>query len=79
MAAGESKGLTWRLVCLEIMCKIGELFLLRTNINSVGSVLDSPVRIGGLLNVALDLTVHIRSSGSVLGIKCSLSFADLLS
>lgn len=28
----------------EIMRKIGELFLLRTNINSVGSVLDSPVR-----------------------------------
>ena len=28
----------------EIMKKIGELFLLRTNINSVGSVLDSPVR-----------------------------------
>ena len=28
----------------EIMQKIGELFLLRTNINSVGSVLDSPVR-----------------------------------
>ncbi|KAJ3556187.1 hypothetical protein NM688_g2165 [Phlebia brevispora] len=27
----------------EIMRKIGELFLLRTNINSVGSVLDSPV------------------------------------
>ncbi|KAH8101823.1 DUF155-domain-containing protein [Cristinia sonorae] len=27
---------------LEIMRKIGELFLLRTNINSVGSVLDSP-------------------------------------
>lgn len=27
----------------EIMKKIGELFLLRTNINSVGSVLDSPV------------------------------------
>ena len=26
----------------EIMQKIGELFLLRTNINSVGSVLDSP-------------------------------------
>lgn len=25
------------------MRKIGELFLLRTNINSVGSVLDSPV------------------------------------
>lgn len=29
---------------VEIMRKIGELFLLRTNINSVGSVLDSPVR-----------------------------------
>lgn len=29
----------------EIMRKIGELFLLRTNINSVGSVLDSPVRV----------------------------------
>ena len=29
----------------EIMQKIGELFLLRTNINSVGSVLDSPVRV----------------------------------
>ena len=28
----------------EIMQKIGQLFLLRTNINSVGSVLDSPVR-----------------------------------
>lgn len=27
----------------DIMRKIGELFLLRTNINSVGSVLDSPV------------------------------------
>jgi len=26
----------------EIMQKIGQLFLLRTNINSVGSVLDSP-------------------------------------
>ncbi|KAG1731599.1 uncharacterized protein EDB91DRAFT_1058542 [Suillus paluster] len=29
----------------EIMRKTGELFILRTNINSVGSVLDSPVRI----------------------------------
>lgn len=28
----------------EIMQQIGQLFLLRTNINSVGSVLDSPVR-----------------------------------
>ncbi|KAG2152661.1 DUF155-domain-containing protein [Suillus bovinus] len=28
----------------EIMRKTGELFILRTNINSVGSVLDSPVR-----------------------------------
>jgi hypothetical protein len=28
----------------EIMQKIGQLFLLRTNINSVGSALDSPVR-----------------------------------
>ena len=28
---------------LEIMQQIGQLFLLRTNINSVGSVLDSPV------------------------------------
>lgn len=28
---------------IDIMRKIGELFLLRTNINSVGSVLDSPV------------------------------------
>ena len=27
----------------EIMQQIGQLFLLRTNINSVGSVLDSPV------------------------------------
>ena len=27
----------------EIMRQIGELFLLRTNLNSVGSVLDSPV------------------------------------
>ena len=27
------------------MRQIGELFLLRTNLNSVGSVLDSPVRI----------------------------------
>ena len=30
---------------IEIMQKIGQLFLLRTNINSVGSVLDSPVGI----------------------------------
>lgn len=31
--------------CTEIMRKTGELFILRTNINSVGSVLDSPVRV----------------------------------
>jgi hypothetical protein len=30
----------------EIMQKIGQLFLLRTNINTVGSVLDSPVSLG---------------------------------
>ena len=30
---------------IEIMQKIGQLFMLRTNINSVGSVLDSPVRV----------------------------------
>ena len=38
--------LTWpitRLPLPEIMRQIGELFLLRTDINSVGSVLDSPV------------------------------------
>ena len=31
------------------MQQIGQLFLLRTNINSVGSVLDSPVRPSMLL------------------------------
>ena len=42
MQAGIHSQFDW--LCFpEIMQKIGELFLLRTNINSVGSVLDSPV------------------------------------
>lgn len=36
---------------LEIMQNIGQLFLLRTNINSVGSVLDSPVCATSLIYV----------------------------
>lgn len=41
---------------IEIMQKIGQLFLLRTNINSVGSVLDSPV--------GLWLSLNLRVSNS---------------
>lgn len=47
------------------MQKIGQLFLLRTNINSVGSVLDSPVRKCSLDSCGLRLT-H-TTLGSVLG------------
>ena len=59
----------------EIMRKIGELFLLRTNINSVGSVLDSPVRTP-LTQPSeapvsapprLSLTTMSRLTGSLLG------------
>ena len=62
------------------MRKIGELFLLRTNINSVGSVLDSPVRllsslaaliyelpptiVGGLLGEYLKLASYLRQWGA---------------
>ena len=41
----------------EIMQKIGELFLLRTNINSVGSVLDSPVCVLLSTSVSLSYTL----------------------
>lgn len=53
----------------EIMRKIGELFLLRTNINSVGSVLDSPVRAThlSLLPLAVSHARAPRLPGSVLG------------
>ena len=46
------------------MQKIGQLFLLRTNINSVGSVLDSPVRKCSLGTCGTLLTYSL---GSVLG------------
>ncbi len=46
------------------MQKIGQLFLLRTNINSVGSVLDSPVRKCSLGTCGSLLTYSL---GSVLG------------
>lgn len=49
---GISNKLDWMVTwecAIEIMQKIGQLFLLRTNINSVGSVLDSPVRVIALL------------------------------
>ena len=55
----------------EIMRKTGELFILRTNINSVGSVLDSPVR---LLHVSRALTLTevfpFCWVGGVLGMHC---------
>lgn len=54
-------------VLSEIMRKIGELFLLRTNINSVGSVLDSPVRLDTPSSSSIhSRTDHVyrRSSGS---------------
>jgi uncharacterized Rmd1/YagE family protein len=49
----------------EIMQKIGELFLLRTNISSVGSVLDSPeifwVRETLLQDHNVILIIHLQS------------------
>ena len=52
------------------MQQIGQLFLLRTNINSVGSVLDSPVRQnfnhGYLHNLKL-ITPHWHTAGGFLG------------
>ncbi|KAI0945521.1 hypothetical protein AcW1_001723 [Taiwanofungus camphoratus] len=66
----------------DIMRKIGELFLLRTNINSVGSVLDSPVRhfytrrLGHArccLLFTFPLT-HRRSSGYVVNVRGVLRF-----
>ncbi len=46
------------------MQKIGQLFLLRTNINSVGSVLDSPVRVIALVN---DYQTDFFKTGNILG------------
>lgn len=57
-------------VLLEIMQNIGQLFLLRTNINSVGSVLDSPVRsimnpqLPGLTNCFRKYSGYVRSLGA---------------
>jgi hypothetical protein len=48
------------------MQKIGQLFLLRTNINSVGSVLDSPVSLNLFARVR-PTTIYGYSAGSVLG------------
>lgn len=50
----------------DIMRKIGELFLLRTNINSVGSVLDSPVRRSPYSKVLVPGS-FIRKIGGFLG------------
>jgi hypothetical protein len=49
----------------DIMMKIGELFLLRTNINSVGSVLDSPVSFHAVTSV--DHLIDLCFPGGVLG------------
>jgi hypothetical protein len=48
------------------MQKIGKLFLLRTNINSVGSVLDSPVSTNLDLNLDLFSLTYI-CIGGILG------------
>lgn len=48
------------------MRQIGQLFLLRTNINSVGSVLDSPV--SNLISLGSRAIVADASIGSLLGV-----------
>ena len=58
------------------MQKIGQLFLLRTNINSVGSVLDSPVR-KILSPIPCRHSCHVLNIGSVLGKLPSKSLCEL--
>ena len=53
----------------EILRKIGELFLLRTNINSVGSVLDSPVRVTPCAASSQYSWYSTMYTGSVLGVS----------
>lgn len=53
------------LLFAEIMRKTGELFILRTNINSVGSVLDSPVGPLCLRSGAVGVDVRVSHVGSV--------------
>jgi hypothetical protein len=53
------------------MRKTGELFILRTNINTVGSVLDSPVRLlrPSFACVGVTLTSERLFAGVVLGMQ----------
>ncbi|OBZ77400.1 Sporulation protein RMD1, partial [Grifola frondosa] len=48
---------------MKILRKIGELFLLRTNINSVGSVLDSPFMCSCIVDAELFSSAYRKSSG----------------
>jgi hypothetical protein len=68
-----------QLILEEIMQQIGQLFLLRTNINSVGSVLDSPVGQSfnhGYLHILGLITPH--TAGSFLGAFIHRLHFDLL-